>query len=208
MLVSRDGTFVGAVGLIDGPRPEAAEAIAALHALGVRPVVMLTGDNQSVGDAVGRLVGVDEVRASLMPEMKIEAVRGLLASHGTVAMVGDGVNDAPALAAATVGIAMGKSGTDVALEAADVALMSDDLMRLPVAVGISRASRSIVRQNVTISMGMVFVLIPLAVAGAIPVWLAVVMHEGSTVAVVLNSLRLLGYRAAPPAGRAPHVPPG
>ncbi len=208
MLVSRDGAFVGAVGLIDGPRPEAAGAIAALHALGVRPVVMLTGDNQSVGDAVGRLVGVDEVRASLMPEMKIEAVRGLLASHGTVAMVGDGVNDAPALAAATVGIAMGKSGTDVALEAADVALMSDDLMRLPVAVGISRASRSIVRQNVTISMGMVFLLIPLAVAGAIPVWMAVVMHEGSTVAVVLNSLRLLGYRVGPPAGRAPQAPPG
>lgn len=209
MLVSRDGTFVGAVGLIDGPRPEAAEAIAALHALGVRPVVMLTGDNQAVGDAVGRLVGVDEVRASLMPEMKIESVRGLLASHGSVAMVGDGVNDAPALAAATVGIAMGKSGTDVALEAADVALMSDDLMRLPFAVGISRASRAIVRQNVTISMGMVFILIPLAVAGAIPVWLAVIMHEGSTVAVVLNSLRLLGYRAAgAPAGRAPQVPPG
>jgi Cd2+/Zn2+-exporting ATPase len=108
-----------------------------------------------------------------------------------------------------VGIAMGKSGTDVALEAADVALMSDDLMRLPFAVGISRASRAIVRQNVTISMGMVFILIPLAVAGAIPVWLAVIMHEGSTVAVVLNSLRLLGYRfAGAPAGRAPQLPPG
>ncbi|MFM8784052.1 MAG: heavy metal translocating P-type ATPase [Phycisphaerales bacterium] len=209
MLVSRDGAFVGAVGLIDGPRPEAKAAISALHALGVRPIVRLTGDNQAVGDAVGGLVGVDEVRASLMPEMKIEAVRGLLGSHGSVAMVGDGVNDAPALAAATVGIAMGKSGTDVALEAADVALMSDDLMRLPFAVGISRASRAIVRQNVTISMGMVFILIPLAVAGAIPVWLAVIMHEGSTVAVVLNSLRLLGSRAAgAPAGRAPQVPAG
>ena len=203
MLVARDGEFLGAVGLIDGPRPEAAEAVAALHELGVRPVVMLTGDNPRVGEAIGRLVGIDEVHASLMPERKIEEVRSLAAAHGTVAMVGDGVNDAPALAAATVGIAMGKGGTDVALEAADVALMSDDLMRLPFAVGISRASRSIVRQNVTISMGMVFLLIPLAVAGAVPIWLAVIMHEGSTVAVVLNSLRLLAYRSpAPAAARA------
>jgi Cd2+/Zn2+-exporting ATPase len=155
---------------------------------------MLTGDNRAVGDAVGALVGVDEVRAELMPEDKIAAVHGMVAKHGGVAMVGDGVNDAPALAAATVGIAMGKSGTDVALEAADVALMSDDLMRLPFAVGVSRASRGIVRQNVAISMGMVFVLIPLAVMGTIPIWLAVIMHEGSTVAVVLNSLRLLAYR--------------
>ena len=207
MLVSHGGRFIGAIGLIDGPRPEAATAVAALHAMGIRPLVMLTGDNERVARAVGGLVGIDEVRASLMPERKIEAVRGLLAEHGGVAMVGDGVNDAPALAAATVGIAMGKSGTDVALEAADVALMSDDLMRLPLAVGISRAARAIVRQNVTISMGMVFLLIPLAVVGAVPVWLAVIMHEGSTVAVVLNSLRLLGYRA-PADGRAPQAPPG
>jgi Cd2+/Zn2+-exporting ATPase len=214
MLVAHGDRFIGAVGLIDGPRPEARTAVAALHALGVRPLVMLTGDNERVARAVGDLVGVDEVRASLMPERKIEAVRELLSVHRSVAMVGDGVNDAPALAAATVGIAMGKSGTDVALEAADVALMSDDLMRLPMAVGISRAARAIVRQNVAISMGMVFVLIPLAVAGAVPVWLAVIMHEGSTVAVVLNSLRLLGYRAPAPGAdvpgtaRAPQVPPG
>jgi Cd2+/Zn2+-exporting ATPase len=209
MLVAVDGHFTGAIGMIDGPRPEAAEAIATLHALGVRPVVMLTGDNQAVGNAVGRLVGVDEVHASLMPERKIELVRELQAKYGAIAMVGDGVNDAPALAAATVGIAMGKSGTDVALEAADVALMSDDLMRLPFAVGISRASRAIVRQNVFISMGMVFTLIPLAITGVVPIWLAVIMHEGSTVAVVLNGLRLLGYRApvAPVPGPAPAPKP-
>ena len=209
MLVAVDGRFTGAIGMIDGPRPEAAEAIATLHALGVRPVVMLTGDNPAVGNAVGRLVGVDEVHASLMPERKIELVRELQAKHGAIAMVGDGVNDAPALAAATVGIAMGKSGTDVALEAADVALMSDDLMRLPFAVGISRASRAIVRQNVFISMGMVFTLIPLAITGVVPIWLAVIMHEGSTVAVVLNGLRLLGYRApvAPVPGPAPAPKP-
>jgi Cd2+/Zn2+-exporting ATPase len=194
MLVRAAGAFVGAVGMIDGPRPEARRAVEALHSMGIRPVVMLTGDNAAVAKAVAQQVGVDEAKASMMPERKIEEVRALLAAYGSVAMVGDGVNDAPALAAATVGIAMGQSGTDVALEAADVALMADDLMKLPFAVGISRASRSIVRQNVSISMGMVFLLIPLAVLGAIPVWLAVVMHEGSTVAVVLNSLRLLGYR--------------
>jgi Cd2+/Zn2+-exporting ATPase len=197
MLVAADGKFLGAIGLIDGPRPEAAEAIAELHALGVKPVVMLTGDNEAVAQAVARLVGIDEVRAALMPENKIDAVRELQSRYGALAMVGDGVNDAPALAAATVGIAMGKSGTDVALEAADIALMSDDLMRLPFAVGISRASRSIVRQNVFISMGMVFTLIPLAILGIIPIWLAVIMHEGSTVSVVLNSLRLLGYKLPP-----------
>lgn len=194
MLVARGSRLLGAVGLMDGPRREAAEAVASLHALGVRPVVMLTGDNPAVGEAVGRVVGVDEVRAGLMPEDKIEAVRALTAKHGSTAMVGDGINDAPALAAATVGIAMGRSGTDVALEAADVALMSDDLMRLPFAIGLSRASRRIVAQNVLLSMGMVATLIPLAAFGIVPIWMAVILHEGSTVAVVLNSLRLLGYR--------------
>jgi Zn2+/Cd2+-exporting ATPase len=194
MLVARGSRLLGAVGLMDGPRREAAEAVAALHTLGVRPVVMLTGDNAAVGEAVGRVVGVDEVRAGLMPEDKIEAVRALTIAHGSTAMVGDGINDAPALAAATVGIAMGRSGTDVALEAADVALMSDDLMRLPFAIGLSRASRRIVAQNVMLSMGMVATLIPLAAFGIVPIWMAVILHEGSTVAVVLNSLRLLGYR--------------
>lgn len=198
MLVARGSRFIGAIGLMDGPRREAAEAVATLQAMGVRPVVMLTGDNRAVGEAVGRVVGVDEVRAGLLPEDKIEAVRALTLAHGSTAMVGDGINDAPALAAATVGIAMGKSGTDVALEAADVALMSDDLMRLPFAFGISRASRRIVLQNVLISMGMVFTLIPLAALGVVPIWLAVILHEGSTVAVVLNSLRLLGYRGPQP----------
>ncbi len=198
MLVAKGQVFVGAVGLMDGPRREAAEAIALLQSMGVRPIVMLTGDNRAVGEAVGRVVGVDEVHASLMPEDKIAVVRQLAATHGSVTMVGDGINDAPALAAASVGIAMGRSGTDVALEAADVALMSDDLMRLPFAVGISRASRRIVAQNVFISMGMVFTLIPLAALGVVPIWAAVILHEGSTVAVVLNSLRLLGYRAPTP----------
>ncbi len=198
MLVAAGGRILGAIGLLDIPRREAAEAMATLHAMGVRPAVMLTGDNAQVGEAIGRVVGVDQVHAGLLPTDKIERVRELLAQHGSVAMVGDGINDAPALAAATVGIAMGKSGTDVALEAADVALMSDDLLRLPFAFGVSRFARRVVAENVLISMGMVFTLIPLAMLGIVPIWLAVILHEGSTVAVVLNSLRLLAYRGPAP----------
>lgn len=199
MLVAVDSRILGAIGLLDIPRREAAEAMATLHAMGVRPAVMLTGDNVQVGEAIGRVVGVDQVCAGLLPTDKIERIRALLAEHGSVAMVGDGINDAPALAAATVGIAMGKSGTDVALEAADVALMSDDLLRLPFAFGVSRFARRVVAENVLISMGMVFTLIPLAMLGIVPIWLAVILHEGSTVAVVLNSLRLLAYRGPAPA---------
>jgi Cd2+/Zn2+-exporting ATPase len=193
----RDGQPLGLLALSDQPRPEAAQAIARLHALGVRPVVMLTGDRAAVAQRVGRAVGVDTVQAELLPEHKIEAVRQLLQRHGTMAMVGDGVNDAPALAMATVGIAMGRGGTDVALEAADVALMADDLDRLPFTVSLARFARSVIRQNVLVSMGMVLVLIPLTLSGVVNTTLAVIMHEGSTVAVVLNGLRLLAWR--PPA---------
>ncbi len=194
----RDGQPLGVLALSDQPRPEAAQAIASLHALGVRPVVMLTGDRTTVAQRVGHAVGVDTVRAELLPEHKIEAVRELLQRHGTIAMVGDGVNDAPALAMATVGIAMGRGGTDVALEAADVALMADDLNRLPFTVSLARFARTVIRQNVLVSMGMVLVLIPLTLSGVVNTTLAVIMHEGSTVAVVLNGLRLLAWRTPRP----------
>jgi len=189
--VAVDGQPVGLVALMDRPRPEVRGAFARLRALGVRPIVMLTGDAAAVGEAIGREIGIDEVRPELLPERKIEEVHDLLREHGTVAMVGDGVNDAPALAAATVGIAMGAGGTDVALEAADVALMSDDLRKLPFAVDLSRRARRIILQNVTISMGTVAVLTVAATAGLVPMPIAVVFHEGSTVVVVLNALRLL-----------------
>ena len=194
IVVAVDGAFAGMLGLMDRPRPDAAHAVRRLREIGVRPVVMLTGDNAVVAEAVGREIGMDEVEAGLLPEQKIELVAAMEREHRAVAMVGDGVNDAPALAAAAVGIAMGGGGTDVALEAADVALMSGDLSRIPFAISLGRRARSIVLQNVAISMGTVACLIPLSIMGKLPISLAVILHEGSTVVVVLNGLRLLGFQ--------------
>jgi Cd2+/Zn2+-exporting ATPase len=193
VVVTCDERFVGLFGVQDRPRKEAKEAFAALRAAGVRSVAMLTGDNRSVAELIGREVGVDEVESELLPENKIASVKALQGRHGSVAMVGDGVNDAPALASADVGIAMGAGGTDVALEAADAALMNDDLRKLPFAIGLSRAARAIVKQNIAISMSVVVLLVVLASLGAVPMPIAVIMHEGSTVVVVLNALRLLRY---------------
>jgi Cd2+/Zn2+-exporting ATPase len=195
-LVCIDGQFAAALGLFDQPRSEAKAAFAALRKLGIQAVVMLTGDNRGVAELVGREVGVDEIHAGLLPERKIELIRELDRRYGCVAMVGDGVNDAPALAAASVGIAMGAGGTDVAIEAADVALMNDDLNKLAFAIGLSRATRRIIWQNVSIAMGVVLTLVVLAAFGLVPMPVAVVMHEGSTVVVVLNALRLLRRGAA------------
>jgi len=197
VVVAEGDRFIGVLGLRDRPRAEARAAIARLRAMGVDPIVMLTGDNAVVAQAIAQEVGLTEVRASLLPEQKIAVIAELSKDRRACAMVGDGVNDAPALAAATVGIAMGGGGTDVALEAADVALMRSDLGRLPYALALSRASRRIVLQNVSVSMGMVAVLIPLAILGMLPITLAVILHEGSTVVVVLNGLRLLAFKDVP-----------
>ena len=192
--VAQDERFLGVIGLADRPRAGVREVLATLRAMRIEHLVMLTGDNRAVAEAIAKEIGVTEVEAELLPEYKIRAVRRMLERHGRTAMVGDGVNDAPALAAATVGIAMGSKGTDVALEAADLALMSDDLARLPFAIGLSRATRRLILQNVIISMGVVGVLIPLGILGITTVAWAVVLHEGSTVVVALNALRLLRYR--------------
>ena len=193
-MVVHGDRVIGAVALADTVRPGARETLAGLRRAGVSRLVMLTGDNERVARSIGSQVGIDDVKAGLLPEQKIGEVRSLLASHGRVAMVGDGVNDAPALAAATVGVAMGAGGTDVALEAADVALMADDLSKVGFVIGLSRAARSIVIQNVAISMGVVAVLVPLAALDVVNLAGAVVLHEGSTVVVAFNALRLLGYR--------------
>jgi Cd2+/Zn2+-exporting ATPase len=194
MVVNRAGVFLGVLGLADSPRPGVQETLQQLLALGVRRLVMLTGDNKTAADRISSEVGVTDVRAGLLPEDKLAAIRQLKQEYGAIAMIGDGVNDAPALAAATVGIAMGGAGTAVALETADVALMADDLSRLPFAIGLSRASRAVIRQNLAISLGVIGLLILTSVLGVVQLSGAVVLHEGSTILVVLNALRLLRYR--------------
>lgn len=192
MVVRRGGRDLGAIGLLDTPRAAAREALQQLRALGIERMIMISGDHRKVAEAIAADVGLDEAWGDLMPEDKVEAIR-TLREEASVAMVGDGVNDAPAMANATVGIAMGAAGSDVALETADVALMADDLRHLPFAVGLSRHTRRIIRQNVFVSLGVVAILIPATIFG-LGIGPAVAMHEGSTLLVVFNALRLLAYR--------------
>lgn len=192
MVVRRGVQDLGAIGLMDRPRDDAKLMIARLKKLGFSRLIMISGDHQKVAEAIAKEVGLDEAWGDLMPEDKVNAIKKLR-SEGKVAMVGDGVNDAPAMASATVGIAMGAAGSDVALETADVALMADDLSNLPFAVSLSRATRSIILQNVIVSMGVVALLVPSTIAG-LSIGAAVAAHEGSTILVVVNALRLLAYR--------------
>lgn len=193
MFVGQAGKLLGVLGVADSLREEARTAIDVLHGLGVRRTVMLSGDSKEVAKAIGGQLGIGDVRAPLMPEGKVAALKEL-ASDGGVAMVGDGVNDAPALASASVGIAMGGAGSDVALETADVVLMSDDLRRLPFAVGLARAAARAIRQNLVVSLGVSALLVVAAIAGWVRIAEAVIVHEGSTLLVVANGLRLLAHR--------------
>jgi Cd2+/Zn2+-exporting ATPase len=202
-LADGDRTTGGVIALADRPRPEAAAALAALKRLGVRQVVILTGDHARVAEAVARQVGADAVRSGLLPEEKVREVRRLRNADLRPAMVGDGINDAPALAAAEVGIAMGGAGTDVALEVADVVLMRDDLGALPFAVWLGRRARRRVRQNLAFAFGMIGALV-LASFFGLPLWLGVLGHEGSTLLVVLNGLRLLAESPGDAAAGAEH----
>jgi Cd2+/Zn2+-exporting ATPase len=196
--VSVDGRVVGLIALADRARAGAREAIVALRRLGVRRTIMLTGDNAAVARAIADELGIDDVAAELMPDAKLDHVRRIDQEYGRVAMVGDGVNDAPAMANATVGIAIadpgGGSASDVALETADVVLMTDDLHRLPEAVAVARAARRIIVQNLVIALGVMAIVAPVAAVGLTSIAAAVTLHEGSTVLVVLNALRLLRKR--------------
>ena len=196
MLVHAGERYLGLIAAQDTPRPAAEATLAQLRQQGIRRLVMLTGDTQRVADAIAAQIGVTDPLGDLLPEDKVAAIERLKTEVGKVAMVGDGVNDAPAMARSTVGIAMGAAGSDVALETADVALMSDQLERLPFAIGLSRKAKRVIRQNLWISMGMVAVLVPLTLFGVAEIGPAVVAHEGSTLLVVFNALRLLRYRGA------------
>jgi len=156
--------------------------------------MMLTGDNATVANAVGKVLGVDEVRAGLLPQDKVDAVRALVAEYGQAAMVGDGVNDAPALAAASLGIAMGGAGTAQALETADVALMADDLAQLPVAIRVGRRAGNIIRFNIWFALLIKALFLAAALAGAATLWMAVFADVGASLLVTLNGMRLLRQR--------------
>ena len=194
MTISHNGRFLGVLGSADVARVEAGPTMQRLHKQGVNHLIMLTGDNPAVAQRIAAEIGLTDVQARLLPADKLQVIQDLVRRYGSIGMVGDGVNDAPALAAATVGIAMGGAGTAVALETADVALMADDLSMLPFAVGLGRASRAVIRQNLSIALGVIVLLIAASVLGWVQLGAAVVLHEGSTLVVVLNALRLLQYR--------------
>jgi len=194
MLLRRNKEYIGIIALMDTPREAARETLKKLKEIGIKRMIMLTGDNQKVADAVAKEIGLTDAWGSLLPEEKVDAIKKLKEQESKVAMVGDGVNDAPAMANSTVGIAMGAAGSDVALETADIALMADKLETLPFAIGLSRKAKAIIKQNLWVSLGIVALLIPATIFGFANIGVAVVIHEGSTLLVVFNALRLLAYK--------------
>ena len=191
MVVALDGRVAGVIAVADTVRHDAAAMVAGLHAAGVTRVVMLTGDAPQVAAAVAREVGVDEVHASLLPEDKLDVVRRLQSEGHVVAMVGDGVNDAPALATADIGVAMGAAGTGVAIETADIALMGDDLLKLPYALRLARRTVATMRQNIAIALATVTLLVLGVLVGGVTMAIGMLVHEASVLVVIANAMRLL-----------------
>lgn len=192
--VTEAGSLLGCVAFADAPRPEAAAMVRSLRRSGIRHLALLTGDNARVAEAVGREVGIEDRRAELLPDEKVAAIEQMVEHYGPTAMIGDGINDAPAMARSSVSIAMGARGSDVALETADVALMSDDLTMLPFAIGLSRRARRIIVGNLIVAIGVILLLLTASAVGLATIGEAIAVHEGSTLVVVANALRLLGYR--------------
>ncbi len=191
VLVAVAGQEIGVLGIADPIRPTSAETIHKLKKIGLKRVAMLTGDDRRTAEAIAREAGIDEVHAGLLPEEKLEVVRKLQAEGHVVAMVGDGINDAPALAAADIGLAMGAAGTDVAIETADIALMADDLAKIPEAIGLSKATLNNIRQNVAIALVTVTALLLGVILGQVHMAEGMLVHEASVLVVIANGMRLL-----------------
>ncbi|WP_215112140.1 MULTISPECIES: heavy metal translocating P-type ATPase [unclassified Exiguobacterium] len=191
MIIGTEKEILAVIAVADEVRESSKDVIQKLHQLGIKKTIMLTGDNQGTANAIGGHVGVSDIQAELMPEDKLNYIKQLRSEYGNVAMVGDGVNDAPALAASTVGIAMGGAGTDTALETADVALMGDDLRKLPFTVKLSRKSLNIIKANITFAIAIKFIALLLVIPGWLTLWIAILSDMGATLLVALNSMRLM-----------------
>lgn len=197
VILADDTQVLGAIAVADRVRDESQRVVSSLHDLGVRRVVLLTGDNKGTASSVGAQLRVDEVRAELLPEQKLEAIRELRNRFGAVAMVGDGINDAPALAAADVGIAMGGIGSDTALETADVALMTDNISKVPYSISLGKKALRIIKQNIALALLTKGVFLVLGMFGLSSLWLAIFADDGAALIVILNGLRLLKVRHEP-----------
>ncbi|MDD1773573.1 MAG: cation-translocating P-type ATPase, partial [Methanomassiliicoccales archaeon] len=194
IIVGTEKEVMGLLTVRDMPRPEAKETIAQLKALGIKKVVMLTGDDERVAASVAEELGIDEYKARLLPEQKVRAVEEYQREYGPLIMVGDGVNDAPALATAEIGVAMGVAGTDIALEAADVALMGDDLRTVSYGVRLSRKAAAVIKQNVAVSLAVKMLFFALVFPGLITLWLAILIGDlGTSFGVITNAMRLARY---------------
>ena len=191
MIVAVDNVVIGVIAVADQIREDAPAMVARLHEAGVDKVVMLTGDTRLVAESIGKATGIDEIHASLLPEDKLDAVTKLQRDGHTVAMVGDGVNDAPALATADIGVAMGAAGSAVAVETADIALMGDNLMKLPESISLAKRTVGVMRQNIVIALVTVVALLIGVFAGGVTMSLGMLVHEGSVLVVIVNAMRLL-----------------
>lgn len=191
MYFGTDEQILGVIAVADEVRDSSAAVISELHKLSIEHTIMLTGDNTKTAESIGKQLGVAEIKGDLMPQEKLDSIKALRTTYNKVAMVGDGINDAPALAASTVGIAMGGAGTDTALETADVALMGDDLQKLPFIVRLSRQTLKVIKQNITFSLGIKLLALLLVIPGWLTLWIAIVADMGATLLVTLNGLRLM-----------------
>jgi Cd2+/Zn2+-exporting ATPase len=196
VVIGNEQHVCGLIALADEVRGDVPQTLEKLRAAGIEHLIMLTGDNRPTAEAVARTAGVDEVRAELLPEDKVSAVEALVEKYERVAMVGDGVNDAPAMARATIGIAMGSIGTDAAIETADIALMSDDLSRLPWLIRHSRRTLAIIRQNIAFSLAVKLAFVILTFAGISSLWSAIAADMGASLLVIFNGLRLFSTNSA------------